>query len=545
MARLLDFSDLVTAVRNELKIPDNDDHTIDKIKFDINIIYEQEVVPYKRWLWLTGHTKAVHKNFHSVGTASVTPNSTTVILSAAPNVTLGSFQNYYFSVDGFSEVYEINAHTAASTTVTLSSAYQGALNATAAYKIWSDRLALPTDCKEVVEVYHQRWRKNMEGRGFQDFRQIVNESPKESAFPMYFNVQEYHDPTPLTDMTESDRIRIMRVHPAVTTEPVTINIDYVREIEPLIDDGDEPLMPVEDRVVLLYGALHRAWSRERNPEEANRNYQLFQAKLARMAGKIEEGFDKPVLKMDYRYLANKRGPRLRGARIHGLGATGGNSSYTMPTYLQDVIINGATLTGNMLVNSGITIDGRDISADGAALDAHVAASTNVHGIGVTSSVVGTATTQVLTGKTLDTSLNHILGSLGKVAAYDATTGDLESTTVNATELGFLSGTQQEATVALNDNQASAATIFELTSSYNSIVVFYGIKRGTSIVESGLISLTNNGTTASIAPFGTTVGSSGVTLSSDVSGGNVRVRYTSTSTGDAPSFTYRLIKWIAV
>lgn len=43
----------------------------------------------------------------------------------------------------------------------------------------------------------------------------------------------------------------------------------------------------------------------------------------------------------------------------------------------------------------------------AQIDAHIAGSTNVHGIGSGSSVVGTATTQTLTNKTLDSSTNTI------------------------------------------------------------------------------------------------------------------------------------------
>lgn len=314
MARLLDFLDIVDAVRHELKIPDNDSNTIDKIKMDVNMVYEQEVVPAKRWLWLTGHFKWIHKTFYNTGSASVTNNSTTVTLSTAPALSLGSFGNYYFAIEGFDEIYEISGHVANTTSITLSSAYQGATNATGNFKIWSDRVDLPTDCREVVEAYHQRWRKNLEGRGFQEFRQIVNQNPRESTFPMYFNVHEYIDPTPSTVETEADRFRIMRLYPAVTQDPVTINIDYIKEVTPLVDDGDEPLMPVEDRMVLVYGALYRAWTRERNPEAAQQNYQLYQAKLLHMAGKIQEGFDRPTIKVDSRYLMSKRGRRLRGFR---------------------------------------------------------------------------------------------------------------------------------------------------------------------------------------------------------------------------------------
>lgn len=542
--RLLDFSDIVEAVANEVGVPLSDSITIAKIKFDINMIYENEVVPHKRWYWLSGSTKIVHKARYSGGTVSVTPDSATVTLSIAPSVSLGSFKNYYFSVEGFDEVYEISSHSAGSTTVTLSSTFQGELNATASYSIWSDRLALPTDCREVVEAYHQRYRKNMEGRGFQEFRQIVNEMPKAEGFPVYFNVTDFYDPDG-NDETESTRYRFMRVHPSRTDDPVTINIDYTKEIDPLVDDGDEPLMPIEDRIVLVYGALSRAWTRERNPEESQRNLMLFENKLARMAGKIEEGFDRPKLSVDHRYLTAKRGSRIRGLRSRTGTEFGGASSYSVPKYLEDTQINGANVVGNITVAAGITIDGRDLSVDGAAMDAHIAASQNVHGIGSGNSVVGDGTTQTLTNKTVALASNNIVSAtVNEVAQFNSSTGYLESSGILNTELDFLDDVTALSNVNLADNQASAADVLSIAATNTSILIIYSIQRGASNVESGIINLCNDGSTASLAAYGSSVGTSGVTLSADVSGGNVRLRYTSTNTGTAPVFKYKLHKWAA-
>lgn len=535
--RLLDFSDIVTAVCNELKIPLTDTHTVDKVKYDIAMVYEQEVVPFKRWMWLSGHVRQIHKAFYGTGTASVTPSSTAVTLSVTPNISEGSFAGKLFAVEGFQEVYEIATHTAGSTAVVLTSSFQGTLNAAANYKIWTDQITLPIDCREVVEAYHQRNPRNMEGRGFQDFRQIVNLQPKASGFPCYFNVQEF------AGTNESDRYRIMRVHPAVTSEPVTINLDYVKEIAPLVDDGDEPLMPVEDRIVLVYGALARGWDRERNPEAAAKNDALFTRKLSRMAGKMEEGIDRPKLVVDSRYLANKRGSRLRGTRSRGLDGAGGGSSYSIPSYLEGATINGANLTGNVTASPGITVDGRDLSVDGAALDAHIAASDNVHGIGVGSDVVGTNTAQTVIEKTIDTTTNHILGTLAKVAVYNDTTGDLESSPTDATAMAFLTDSSGLAAIGMNDNQVVAANLFSYPKTFGGGVFFYSIVRGASIIETGLISISTDGTSVSFVPFGSSVGISGVTLSAVISGSNVQVKYTSTSTGSAPNFRYKAIKWV--
>lgn len=64
---------------------------------------------------------------------------------------------------------------------------------------------------------------------------------------------------------------------------------------------------------------------------------------------------------------------------------------------RDIDVDSITVSGN--------VDGRDVSADGATLDAHVAANSDVHG--VTGNVVGTTDTQTLTNKTLNDVTNEI------------------------------------------------------------------------------------------------------------------------------------------
>jgi hypothetical protein len=369
---LRDFDDIIDMVMEELKYQSSDETSINRIKRDINAIYLDEVVPFKRWNWLSGHTKLQHKAYYNAGTASVTPESTTVTLSVAPTAGSGSRANFFFAVDGFDEIYTISAHTAGSDTVTLSSQYNGSLNATAGYKIWTDSMALPTDCKETVEVWQDFHRDTMLACGLQEFRKMVRMSPKSASKPQWYHTYDYYDPTSGTDEYESDRYRVLKVHPSLISDTITLHVDYVKEAESLELDADEPLMPMEDRIVLVYGALSRAWARERNPEEAARNRMLFENKLARMAGKIEDGFDKPQITPNPTYVGKMRGARLggRGSRRVFDGGGSSGSSYTSPTYITNATIGtGNQLTGNLTVSSGITIDGVDISVLATEVDA--------------------------------------------------------------------------------------------------------------------------------------------------------------------------------
>lgn len=543
---LKDFADLVRAIRNELKIQEGDTESINRIKQTLNMQYINEIVPHKRWWWLQGSVDVRTIQFLENGTASVTPGSASVTLSVATPLASGSLVGYYFSVNNYDEIYTISAHTANTTAITLSSPFTGTLNATANYKIWTDKLALPTDLRECVEVRHDFMRVPMEGRGYQEFRKLLSSGPKSSGRPSYYNVIDFKDPTPLTDETEADRYRQIQIYPSLLNETVTLHIDYVKEVAALDDDTDEPLMPIEDRVVLYYAALSRLWSiLMRNPEEAAINFQLYQAKLARMSGKIEEGFDKPVITPDSFYFRSKRGSRIKNTSAKNFSSFAGGSGSTIPTYAKNITIEGGNFTDDMTADAGVTIDGRDISVDGASLDSHIAANQNVHGIGAGNAVVGTGTTQTLTNKTMDVASNSITSATTSVLAQFNGSGVLSPSTVSATELAYLEDNEGLTTVALNDNQVAAANIATWTvASFNVIQLAYSIVRSAANIESGIINMVSDGTNAAIAQGAVAgLGTIGVTLSADVSAGALRLRYTSTSTGTAPTFKYKLQKWI--
>jgi hypothetical protein len=406
--RIVDFSDIYSMVLEELKIQPTDTTTLNRIKRDINAIYLDEVVPFKRWKWLAGHYDVEFKPYHGDGTAAVNPDSTTVTLSTVVPLSKGSMAGRYFAIDSFSEVYKISTHTAGTATLTLTTPFTGAQQTAAAFKIWTDKIALPTDCRETIEVWHDYNSKPMEAVGLQDFRRNVKEGTRTEQRPMFYTTTNYEDPTPLTAESESDRYRTMLVHPSVYSNSTTLHVDYTREVAALDLDGDEPIMPLEDRVVLVYGALSRAWARERNPEESKRNFDLYQNRLTMMAGKLEDSFDAPQLTPSGKYFSRVRGPRIKGTNRRALqSSAGGGTSYTSPTYIKNATIEGGNVTANITAVTGVTFDGRDISADGSSLDSHVAATSNVHGTGSGNSVVGTGTTQALTNKTIDADSNTI------------------------------------------------------------------------------------------------------------------------------------------
>ena len=100
------FSDIVSAVREQLGVQSTDTIATNKIKRLINMVYLDEVVPFKRWRWLEKETSVMHDVYYTDNTnyATVTNDSTTVTLNNAPNVSLGSFKGYKRSPRTMQEV---------------------------------------------------------------------------------------------------------------------------------------------------------------------------------------------------------------------------------------------------------------------------------------------------------------------------------------------------------------------------------------------------------------------------------------------------------
>jgi hypothetical protein len=219
---------------------------------------------------------------------------------------------------------------------------------------------------------------SMKGVGPQDFIKTVNADPKAEGYPVYFNTDDFYDPTPDDGETESDRYRQIELYPSITLNPVTIKIKYIEEASELSDDTDEPAIPINDRMVLYYGALAHAWSVIARDEEMSlKAERQFATKLTRMMGNVDEGFDQPKLGASSRYLSAIRSRGLSKKRLSNI-PLGGQSSYASPTYAKNIILEGGNITANFTVDAGITIDGRDISADGALLDSFlVGASTTL------------------------------------------------------------------------------------------------------------------------------------------------------------------------
>lgn len=143
------------------------------------------------------------------------------------------------------------------------------------------------------------------------------------------------------------------------------------------------------------------------------------------------------------------------------------------------------------------------------------------------------------------------GNIGAVGAnrpanvYIANALHIGSFSFTGSELGYVDDAEGLTSVTLNDNTVSNTLVASWAhASFSSIFIHYSLSRGAGIRESGILMITTDGTTAVLSRSGPALGANGVVFDADISGANVRLLYTTSSTGTNATMKYKLLKWLA-
>jgi hypothetical protein len=247
---------------------------------------------------------------------------------------------------------------------------------------------------------------------------------------------------------------------------------------------DEPVLPIEHRIVLAYGALAEAWNTiGRNQEQAIFYQQKYTAYLRRMAGKKHENPDKLQLRVSPRYYGGKR--RLRRGKglspdIVGSGSSGSTAADTI---------------------KGTANRATEFDANGE----------------LTASAV------------TSTELGYLDGATSNIQA--------QLDTLSAENLDFLDDTIERTSLNLTDNTTDATVVEIDAGTYSGAKIFYSVKRSNER-EYGEFNIVHDGTTASVSHERDRTADLGVTFDVTLSGGNVVLRYTTTSTGNDATMIYK-------
>ena len=544
------FGDIVRTVCETLKVQSSDTETINRIKRNINMVYLNHVVPASTsWTWLDETITLSVEPYFAAGTASVQQNVATVTLSQIPGA---SMVGRFFSVDGNNEVYRVATHTPTSATLTLEGPYTGATNTAATYKLWTDKVVLPSDCMKVREVITPNASAPLMRVALQQFRKHQIAGGAVIGSPSYYAEGPMEEPSPYVDIDDlpavewresagltktihfsgdpsttiavGDRIHVESpnsytyagdfIVSAVTSD----SISYTGRI-PLEDDDNDTSMTVQFMntantspapTILVFPCIMQQNQRINMVVD----YQAYPSEL--IADR-----DEPRIPREHRsilvdgamWLSADRETDLERSAVYrqyfemGLQRMLGRSASTAKTptmrvsnsYLQS---KSGNRFGRSRYNSAIGYEGWSGNTGG-------------------SSAAPTAT-----------------GTPNSVAVFDENGYLIGSSDINLDLLEYLIGTQAASSELVPDNATTSIDSFSATT-YRTANVQYAVVRGASI-RAGMFIITTEGTSVATADYAATeIGTTGVDFSSDLTGGNFRLLVTTDSQGVGATVYYKV------
>lgn len=231
--------------------------------------YYMQIASERNWKWRNYDRAFIFKRPITTGTVNVTNGSRTVVFSAVSNTSelLGKSLN----VNGDEGLYRIIGRSASLNQCYLEAPYAGTTNATAQFKLFQYEFALPPDMDSLLQVNADGlWINNGqldEITNLEFNRFLTNQMNFESAPTKYAQTGDQFiagSLPPLDVMVldydflggrDIDKTPRLRLFPIAPDKDRVIHINYSKQVEPMLVATDQPLIPVNDRWVLVHYAM--------------------------------------------------------------------------------------------------------------------------------------------------------------------------------------------------------------------------------------------------------------------------------------------------
>lgn len=263
------FEDCILSVIEQTKlakgISDLDTETLGKIKRMLNSKYE-EIGMSRKWSWRGDMRLVKTTPVYTTGTAHVINADRQVTLSAGATVT-DDFKGRFLRITGDPEWYEIIAVTStASREFQLAGPYKGDTATAASYTIWRSKYGLFPDFADIYDILPLSGSGLLQNTpltplAWNEYISYLSIPPTSSAqYPTHYSIngkEVYQGPTMGSqfimgyDFMDDDDVddEALWLFPQLLSECV-LQVHYGKQINPLIDLDDEPLMPRDKRHIL-------------------------------------------------------------------------------------------------------------------------------------------------------------------------------------------------------------------------------------------------------------------------------------------------------
>lgn len=259
----------------------------------------------------------LNKTYHYVieasvtdGTYTVTQGSTTVSKTAGSTaLPISSTQQHKFYVIGENEVYDVSSFS--SSAITLASAYTGESSTSASGVFLQSAIVLDSDIRTVHKVYHDHLGATiLLAKGPEDFQDLVQVQPQYRNYAQYWTLYGLSNQS----VSSNPDSRILKFYP-YPDESYTLNIETNIHVPLLVDDTDEPLMPVQHRQVLYWYGIMKLGQYHQDQTMIEFGTSNFNSWLDRIDGEFMPAKDNPRIFYDnIRWMNKRRFFRYTGPR---------------------------------------------------------------------------------------------------------------------------------------------------------------------------------------------------------------------------------------
>jgi len=294
------FKDIVDIVANRAKIAlDKQEKDLDFVKGTVNEYYTT-ISNERSWQWTSFDRTFNFQRALNTGTVSVTNGSRQVTFTGL--VLVNEFKGRSLKIKNQRELYRIIGIDINTNTAFLEANFVGDTDPLATFKLYQYEFPLPPDCDIVSMVhvddegldYYGSRSGELENISRHEFNRAISNIQSFAGPPYAFTVDGDYpaDALPPLDVmildydflggNPFDRVKRIRFLPIEPDRERVIHINYSRIVEALTADEQVPLMPIDDRWVLVHFAMAEWYAHNGAGTMSDREFSRGERKLAEM-----------------------------------------------------------------------------------------------------------------------------------------------------------------------------------------------------------------------------------------------------------------------
>ena len=304
------FKNIQDAIISRAKLDGNKTEVRNRVKEHINTYYQH--LGFKRAYNWSGDSRTLTlKEKYDTGTITVT-NANTTITGASTAWTEFDHLFCKIKIGSDSNPYKI-IRVASTTSAVIDHPYTGDTEAGVSYSMYRDELGLYPDLQNIRTLRIPGSMRPLNPIGPDEMDQYRFVSPFRSGNPQYYTInglnvytsKTWADFLLSTDFWEDDyfdkpKNKNLIIWPGIVASDTIAHIRYTKILPPLNSDDEEPLVPYENRRVLVIGPLVEHYMYARDSQMKHEWEKEYKQLLKEMEADVETIDSELIFQVDRR-----------------------------------------------------------------------------------------------------------------------------------------------------------------------------------------------------------------------------------------------------